>query len=143
MVNYIKKLFNNTQKNGVVRHISCICYNDPDIKSFLPQIQDYIIAAEQKRGNKITPTSRISSDCFSDNNSLDVAYLVRGKLEEFYRQAYQQDIIPELLNKTIAREVVGVPRTMGSLFDMSDESEVNARGIDNCRPLAKCFVLYE
>lgn len=124
-----------------IRHISCICYNAPDIKSFVPQIKDYIITAELKRGNKVTSTSRISVDCFYDNANLDNPNVIRQKLEEFY-SVYQEKTAP-LLDNTVVREIIGQSGCVIGLFDMANKSITDQVGIENCRLLAKCYVLYE
>lgn len=97
--------FMNKKKNGTIRHIVCLCYDAPYINSLKPQLQNFIINAEQGRGSVITPTSRITFDSFYDNGSLEKPDMIRQKLEQIYCQVYRQSAMYELVDKTVAREV--------------------------------------
>lgn len=93
------------KKPKIIRHIIGLCYDMPDINSFKPQMQSFIIDAEQKRGGVITPTSRITFDSFYDNSALEKPGMIRQKLEQIYCQVYHQSAMYELADKTIAREI--------------------------------------
>lgn len=109
--NYRVPLFWNTQeqiKKGEekkIRHIVCLCYDAPYINALKPNMQDFILKAEQSRGSIITPTSRITFDSFYDNASLEKADMIRQKLQQVYAPVYQQNAMYELADKTVAREV--------------------------------------
>ena len=89
----------------VIRHIICLCYDAPYINGLKPQMQDFIIKAEQERGSIIVPTSRITFDSFYDNGDLDKPDMIRQKLEQVYAPVYRQNAMYELADKTVAREV--------------------------------------
>lgn len=91
--------------NGKIRHIVCLCYDAPYINSLKPQMQDFILKAEQERGSVIMPTSRITFDSYYDNASLENPDMIRQKLEQVYCQVYRQNAMYELTDKTVAREV--------------------------------------
>ncbi|MEA4920826.1 MAG: hypothetical protein VB078_07890 [Clostridiaceae bacterium] len=88
-----------------IRHIVCLCYDAPYINSLKPQMQDFILKAEQSRGSVLTPASRITFDSFYDNASLEQTDMIRQKLQQIYVPVYQQNIMYELADKTVAREV--------------------------------------
>jgi hypothetical protein len=96
-----------TQKptGKVIRHIVCLCYDAPYINGLKPQMQDFIIKAEQERGSIIVPTSRITFDSFYDNGDLEKPDMIRQKLEQVYAPVYRQNAMFELADKTVAREV--------------------------------------
>lgn len=94
-----------TQSGQTIRHIVCLCYDAPYINSLKPQMQDFIIKAEQARGSKLTPTSRITFDSFYDNSSLEKPDMIRQKLEQIYCQVYHQASMYQLADKTIPREI--------------------------------------
>lgn len=89
----------------VIRHIVCLCYDAPYINGLKPQMQDFIIKAEQERGSIIAPTSRITFDSFYDNGDLEKPDMIRQKLEQVYAPVYRQNAMYELADKTVAREV--------------------------------------
>lgn len=89
----------------VIRHIVCLCYDEPYTNSLKPQMEDFIIKAEQERGSIIAPTSRITFDSFYDNSDLEKPDMIRQKLEQAYSQVYHQNAMYELADKTVAREV--------------------------------------
>lgn len=89
----------------VIRHIVCLCYDAPYINSLKPQMQNFIINAEQERGSVITPTSRITFDSFYENSSLEKPDMIRQKLEQIYCQVYRQSAMYELADKTVPREI--------------------------------------
>ena len=88
-----------------IRHIVCLCYDAPYINSLKPQMQDFIINAEQQRGSVITQTSRITFDSFYDNGDLEKPDMLRQKLEQIYCQVYKQSKMYELADITVSREV--------------------------------------
>lgn len=96
-----------TQKptGKVIRHIVCLCYDAPYINGLKPQMQDFIIKAEQERSSIIAPTSRITFDSFYDNGDLEKPDMIRQKLEQVYAPVYRQNAMFELADKTVAREV--------------------------------------
>lgn len=96
-----------TQKptGKVIRHIVCLCYDAPYINGLKPQMQDFIIKAEQERGSIIVSTSRITFDSFYDNGDLEKPDMIRQKLEQVYAPVYRQNAMFELADKTVAREV--------------------------------------
>ncbi len=94
-----------SSRPNVVRHIVCLCYDAPYINSLKPQMQEYIVRAEQERGSVITPDSRITFDSFYDNASLEKPEMIRQKLQQIYSTVYQQTAMYELADKTVAREV--------------------------------------
>lgn len=109
--NYRVPILTNAEPKGPngegkkIRHIVCLCYDAPYINSLKPQMQDFILKAEQGRGSVITPTSRITFDSFYDNASLEQTDMIRQKLQQIYAPVYQQKIMYELADKTVAREV--------------------------------------
>jgi hypothetical protein len=100
-----KKAAQQKPVGKVIRHIVCLCYDAPYINSLKPQMQDFIIKAEQERGSIITPTSRITFDSFYDNSDLEKPDMIRQKLEQAYCQVYRQNAMYKLADKTVAREV--------------------------------------
>ena len=79
-----KKAAQQKPTGKVIRHIVCLCYDAPNINSLKPQMQDFIIKAEQERGSIIAPTSRITFDSFYDNSDLEKPDMIRQKLEQVY-----------------------------------------------------------
>jgi hypothetical protein len=100
-----KKAAQQKPVGKVIRHIVCLCYDAPYINSLKPQMQDFIIKAEQERGSIIAPTSRITFDSFYDNSDLEKPDMIRQKLEQAYCQVYRQNAMYKLADKTVAREV--------------------------------------
>lgn len=93
------------KKNSNIRHIVCLCYDAPYINSLKPQMQNFIIKAEQNRGSVITPTSRITFDSFYDNSSLEKQDMILQKLAQVYSQVYNIAEINKLAEQSVAREV--------------------------------------
>lgn len=98
-----KKMDDTFVPGGRVRHITCICWNAPYINSLKEEMQEFILRAEQARGSEITPTSRITFDCFYDNDSLERPEMIREMLLSTYMQVYPN--ANALADKTVAREV--------------------------------------
>ncbi len=93
------------KSGGTIRHIVCLCYDAPYTSALKPQMQGFILDAEQRRGSVIAPTSRITFDSFYDNGSLEKPEMIRQKLEQIYCQVYRQTAMYELADRTVAREV--------------------------------------
>ncbi len=100
-----KKAAQQKPMGKVIRHIVCLCYDAPYINGLKPQMQDFIIKAEQERGSIIAPTSRITFDSFYDNGDLERPDMIRQKLEQVYAPVYRQNAMYELVDKTVAREI--------------------------------------
>ncbi|MPM93314.1 hypothetical protein SDC9_140451 [bioreactor metagenome] len=76
----------------------------PEINNYKKQMQEFIINAENQRGNELTFTSRITFDSFYDNSSLTKPEMIRQKLQQIYATVYQQERMYELADKTVTRE---------------------------------------
>ena len=91
-----------------IRHIVCLCYDAPYINSLKPEMQQYIVAAEEKRGKVITPTSRISFDSFGsyNNAALDDPAKICEKIWQLYAPVYGFAESKALVANTVEREVL-------------------------------------
>ncbi|MDO5112111.1 MAG: hypothetical protein Q4E65_07385 [Clostridia bacterium] len=90
---------------GRIRHIVCLCYDAPYINAMKPQMQSFILDAEQRRGSTVTPTSRITFESFYDNDDLERPESIRQKLAQVYSPLYGADEAKALADQTTAREV--------------------------------------
>ena len=105
-----------------IRHIVCLCWDAPYINSLKGDMQNFIVGAEQARGNIITPTSRISFDSFGTyaNHYLDDPARIREKIAQLYAPVYG-----------------------ASAFDLADQSVPREVRRKDGHTLVKYFVLYE
>jgi len=90
-----------------IRHIVCLCWDAPYINSLKGEMQDFIVRAEQARGNIITPTSRISFDSFGtyNNHYLDDPAMIRQKIAQLYSLVYDIAKVYDLADQSVPREV--------------------------------------